>query len=591
MKKILLILLALLVSLLLPFLLGVGSALADSYSRNPSGSEIYSPVTINTQKDGGTLAYWTILIQESGGYPAHPRYRSACFTLAELHSGVEKVFNLPAANYNGVFLWGFSLIADCENNEQNPGEAWPLEGAGLLTIFTVLEGTPTPTPTPTPTLTPTPIYSRTPSGSSIYSPVDISIQRDNTESYNYFYVEIDKKGYMDYYYSACFSPSELIAGITKNFTLSPNEYVAVRLLKTTNIAHCETGNYEGRENLEYAGDSTIFTILEATPTPTPAPTPTPSPTPTPTPSETPTPSPTDTLLQSILSTLQSIGGTIDDIVSKLITIISNMAGLATENTLGLIKIKTDSLDVPLSSRASEATLSTRASESTLQAANNSLGDLGTKLSTIIGSFASLATENTLGLIKIKTDNLDVPLSTRLNALGQKTMADSAPVVIASDQTIQTNQSVTLSDKVFSVSTNIFPIADGAERALMLIKNPAGSGKKLEIFSISYTEVQISSARATFRAYANPTISADGTALTPVNFHIKSPPIASIMKFYKSPTVTAKGSLMHAREAGQSFTSNLELTNHIVLNEEQSLLITGLSNNGPDIEITVSFIEE
>ncbi len=187
--------------------------------------------------------------------------------------------------------------------------------------------------------------------------------------------------------------------------------------------------------------------------------------------------------------------------------------------------------------------------------------------------------------------MDVPISTRLNTLGQKTVADSVPVVIASDQTVQTSQSVTSSDKVFSVSTNIFPVADGAERSLMLVKNPAGSGKKLKIFSISYTEVQISSARITFRTYANPTVSANGMALTPVNFHVKSTPITSVMQFYKSPTITADGSLMDAREAGQSFTANLELNNQIILDEGQSLLITGLSNNSPDAEVTISYIEE
>lgn len=97
------------------------------------------------------------------------------------------------------------------------------------------------------------------------------------------------------------------------------------------------------------------------------------------------------------------------------------------------------LDVALSTRASEATLATRASETTL---------------------LSRATEATLLLIKAKTDNLDVPLSTRateatlatrsseatlltrlskadfearINTLGQKTMANSTPVTLASNQ--------------------------------------------------------------------------------------------------------------------------------------------------------------
>lgn len=47
--------------------------------------------------------------------------------------------------------------------------------------------------------------------------------------------------------------------------------------------------------------------------------------------------------------------------------------------------------------------------------------------------AGAATEATLALVKAKTDNLDVALSTRWSTLGQKAMAASAPIVVASDQ--------------------------------------------------------------------------------------------------------------------------------------------------------------
>ncbi len=46
-----------------------------------------------------------------------------------------------------------------------------------------------------------------------------------------------------------------------------------------------------------------------------------------------------------------------------------------------------------------------------------------------------STEATLALIKTKTDNIDVPISTRINTLGQKTMSASTPVVLASDQSV------------------------------------------------------------------------------------------------------------------------------------------------------------
>lgn len=145
------------------------------------------------------------------------------------------------------------------------------------------------------------------------------------------------------------------------------------------------------------------------------------------------------------------------------------SGASTEATLALIKAKTDNLDVALSTRAVTG-----------------LTDAQLRASAVPVSAASLplpsgaATEATLALIKAKTDNLDVALSTRavtgltdaqlrasavpvsaaslplptgaatettlgnvltttafqarVNTLGQKTMANSTPVVLSSDQT-------------------------------------------------------------------------------------------------------------------------------------------------------------
>lgn len=93
---------------------------------------------------------------------------------------------------------------------------------------------------------------------------------------------------------------------------------------------------------------------------------------------------------------------------------------ASEATLALIKAKTDNLDVLLSTRASQTTLV------------SVLAQLDVALST-------RASQATVALILAQ---LDVALSTRLadatftarvNTLGQKTSANSTPVVVASDQ--------------------------------------------------------------------------------------------------------------------------------------------------------------
>lgn len=88
---------------------------------------------------------------------------------------------------------------------------------------------------------------------------------------------------------------------------------------------------------------------------------------------------------------------------------ATLATRASESTLSLIQVKTDNLDTPLSTRATEATLATRSTEATLltRATEATLATRATE-----ATVATLGTEATLALIKAKTDNIDVLLSTR-----------------------------------------------------------------------------------------------------------------------------------------------------------------------------------
>lgn len=118
-----------------------------------------------------------------------------------------------------------------------------------------------------------------------------------------------------------------------------------------------------------------------------------------------------------------------NVLAALTAINSNFGLLATEATLLAVKGDTANLDVALSTRATEATLalvkantdnldvflSTRASEFTLSALN-------TWIQANAAKDSSLATLLTTAAFQA-----------RINTLGQKTMANSTPVVIASDQ--------------------------------------------------------------------------------------------------------------------------------------------------------------
>lgn len=121
-----------------------------------------------------------------------------------------------------------------------------------------------------------------------------------------------------------------------------------------------------------------------------------------------------------ITALNSIDGKIVTVDTGNVTVVSSVlpTGAATEATLLSID---SALDVALSTRASEATLLTLATEATLASV---LGQLDVALSTRASeaTLLTLATEATLS-----------SLDGKFSSLGQKLMAASTPVVIASDQ--------------------------------------------------------------------------------------------------------------------------------------------------------------
>jgi len=110
-----------------------------------------------------------------------------------------------------------------------------------------------------------------------------------------------------------------------------------------------------------------------------------------------------------------------------------------------------------------------------------VANAGTNLNT-----SALNLETTQALIKAKTDNLDVALSTRLskadfearvNTLGQKTSANSTPIVIASDQSaVPVTPSVVATSTLTNVTastTSANLVASNSSRKGLSIYNDAG----------------------------------------------------------------------------------------------------------------------
>jgi len=164
-------------------------------------------------------------------------------------------------------------------------------------------------------------------------------------------------------------------------------------------------------------------------------------------------------------------------------------GAATEATLALIKAKTDNLNTPLTTVATEATLTTRLAEATFTARVNTLGQkvmsgstpvvVASDQSTLPISAASLplptgaATSalQTTGNTTLSTINTKLPaalvggrfdenvgswLGSTAPTVGQKTMAASIPVTFASNQS-------TLNVSITAPASSISGIAVGSKQ--------------------------------------------------------------------------------------------------------------------------------
>ena len=163
--------------------------------------------------------------------------------------------------------------------------------------------------------------------------------------------------------------------------------------------------------------------------------------------------------------------------------------------------KLDTVNTSLNSisiNADSVNLNTDGLETLVDETNLRLEDIINQLQTILTDIDSIdtkvATETTLALIKSKTDNLDIALTAlrdslkgvsnkdfstldsliqeRLNTLGQKTSANSAPVTIASDQTtIPVNKGTNATPSVVLASdTFVQIVATNTSRLQVIIYN-------------------------------------------------------------------------------------------------------------------------
>jgi hypothetical protein len=169
-------------------------------------------------------------------------------------------------------------------------------------------------------------------------------------------------------------------------------------------------------------------------------------------------------------------------------------------------------------------------------------------------------------------------------LGQKVMASSIPVTLAIDQptlSVSVTGSTDLaSGKVFYAAIDNYNLATaGSNNPIFLFKNPIGSGKTMNVFSVT-GNCKVTNVQVTFLMFKNPTITTDGTPFTPANANFGSSNI-SVANIFKSSTVSSSGTLVVIDQVGQnSNSSNMVIIEQIAVSPGQTMLIAGnpFSNN-------------
>lgn len=144
------------------------------------------------------------------------------------------------------------------------------------------------------------------------------------------------------------------------------------------------------------------------------------------------------------------------------------AGASTEVTLALIKAKTDNLDVALSTRAVTGLTDAQLRATPVPVSGTVTANLGT--------IAGVSTEATLALIKAKTDNLDVALSTRAITGLTDAQLRATPVAVTGTVT-ETNASIGVNAATAPTSSTQVGGIDGSgnlQAASVIATAPAGT---------------------------------------------------------------------------------------------------------------------
>jgi hypothetical protein len=181
-------------------------------------------------------------------------------------------------------------------------------------------------------------------------------------------------------------------------------------------------------------------------------------------------------------------------------------------------------------------------------------------------------------------------------LGQKAMASSVPVVIASDQVsaipqVEYISRFTKNNQSYTTSTTVSMATSGTDNPLILIRNPSGSGKVFYLWGVR-CGISVANVFGTFRLFINPTVTVNGVSQTPVSLNGGGGAGASSMLVTTLPTVTVSGSQIETGVVGENADSVQIGDGFIIaIQANNSVLLTGSpSSNARNAELTIQWVE-
>jgi hypothetical protein len=124
---------------------------------------------------------------------------------------------------------------------------------------------------------------------------------------------------------------------------------------------------------------------------------------------------------------------------------------------------------------------------------------------------------------------------------------------------------------FSMTTPIITVSGSSEVDFCLLRNPTGSGTSMELHILQYTYSK-GSGLALLKTYLGPTITSNGTSITPNKMKLDGTS-SSIALWTYSPTISARGTLRRVLGASSVGSTTVEYDLGLIIPPNYSMLFT------------------